>query len=1270
MRERGALKRCGVILAVALGALLLVSASGATPPSNDGFSSAEVLLPSSGSRNGTNVDATEEAGEPDHTGNVGGASVWYRWTAPASGTVSFNTFGSGFDTLLAVYTGSDVTALNLVAQNDDGLGWKWTSKLAFSATAGTTYSIAVDGYNDGTNGPARGTFVLNWDLTPSTSSAPPNDAFASAQPIDGPGGSTAGSTFGATKETGEPNHGGNEGGKSVWFRWTAPYDGTFTFTTDQSQFNTLLGVYQGIDVGSLARVVGSDDIAWNNYRSSVTFDATGGTTYSIAIDGKKFSYSGAASGDYVLDWRSNSASPTGPANDWFANAASIVGGSGAVSGTNIGATKETGEPAHAGNPGGASVWYSWTAPSNGTVEFSTAGSSFDTLLAAYTGGKVGSLTEVASNDDAGQSDHTSDITFTAFSGTTYRIAVDGRLLTTSPSAAAGDVVLGWSLSAASAPANDNFDSATTLTGIGGIFSRSTLGATRQPGEPDHAGNAGGASVWYRWTAPGDGQWRFYTEGSLINTLMAVYTGDSVDSLTLVGSSDDVSAGDRSSSVTIVARKGTTYSIAVDGYRGPTGPAASGAFTFQWELVGADPATVPNDDFASAWQLTGQSGTVTASNTQSTKEAGEPNHAGNPGGHSVWFKWTAPATGYVSWDTPGSSFDTLLAVYQGPDMADLTQVAADDDIAYNLWWPDGRYRESYLSFIAQQGQTYYVAVDGKAFAGGPGVTGSIFLEWWQNPPSAAATLLAAGDVHADCGGTFDDQTAQIVQAFPTATVAADGDLADPGSTASAFANCYDPTWGLFKARTRPAVGNHEYDLSPNAAPYFSYFGTTAAGAVGKGFYSYELGGWHVVVLNSNCTEVGGCGPGSEQYAWLQQDLAANPNSCTLAYFHHPLFASSDLATPTVKPFWDLLYQYGADVIVNAHARQYERFAPMTPDGVLDPTQGIREFVVGTGGGVPLSLGPTAPNSEVANNAVYGVLSLSLSPGAYAWQFLPTAGSSFSDSGHGICNGGSAADPVLAAAPTAPTANTATSPSGRYNVSWKASPDLPTGAQYSLWQRSVKATTWTQVASGLTGTSYNFDAKRSRAEGTWVYRVQATGGGKTSAFSPVSNPVVVDKSSPLPPIARTDRPAEDPVGGWWRDQVTVSFADNGDAVLADGSPGVGVDPSSINAPVIFKSNGTFTASDQAVDYLGWKSLLGSITVKVDHRAPTLDLHCGDVKLGATFSATFSAKDAESGLASPPIGSVVEDSSVKGKNTLTVTAQDKVGHTTIKTCAYNVK
>ncbi|HKP18226.1 MAG TPA: metallophosphoesterase [Gaiellaceae bacterium] len=1254
-------------LAIAATGLLAAGASSAAAPSNDSFSAAAVLTAATGSRDGSNVEATKEAGEPNHADNAGGGSVWYRWVAPSTGTATFDTVGSGFDTMLAVYTGSSVSGLTLVAQNDDFLGWKWTSKVGFAATAGTAYYVAVDGYNDGANGPARGTFALNFDLTPTAAVVQANDNFAGAVQIDGPAGTTAGSSFGATKETGEPNHAGNAGGRSVWFRWTAPYDGTFTFGTDGSDFNTLLAVYSGIDLSSLVEVAANDDIAWNNWYSSVTFAATGGTTYSIALDGKKFDWSGTASGNYALDWSALSGSPTGGANDLFAGAQQLAGASGAASGTTVGAGREAGEPLHAGNPGGASIWFSWTAPAGGTANISTAGSSFDTLLAVYIGSSIDALTQVGANDDIGPGKGPSQVTFVATAGTTYRIAVDGYLAPGLTWAARGDVVLSWSVAASSPPSNDNFGAAVTLTGTGGLVTRSTLGATKEPGEPAHAGNPGGASAWFRWWAAGDGLWRFYTVHPSFNTVLAVYTGDSVNALSLVASNDDVSATDRSSSVTFVARADTTYWIAVDGYRGASGPAGSGEYELDWELLGSDPALPPNDDLATARPITGQHGPSPASNLTATKQAGEPNHAGNPGGASVWFKYTAPSSGPIYFDTPGSSFDTLLAVYTGTTYADLRQIAANDNIQYDHWWPNGQYRESFVSFTAQQGATYYVAVDGYAAAGGAPARGSIYLDWWLAAPSTGATLLAAGDVHAACNATTDDATAQLLGAYPDATIAADGDLADPGSTPEAFNNCYGPTWGAYKSRTRPAVGNHEYDYSPTAQSYFDYFGAPA-GAPGKGYYSYELGGWHIVVLNSNCVEVGGCDVGSAEYDWLQKDLAAHVNSCSLAYWHQPLFASSSLATSSVKPFWNLLYQYGADVVVNAHARQYERFAPLTPAGVVDNVNGIREFVVGTGGAPWLGVGTPIANSE-ALTLTYGVLKLTIRPNAYDWQFLPVAGSVFSDSGHGTCAGGSYADAVRP--PSAPVPTATLSATGQFSLSWTASPDIPTGATYGLWRRSTGSTTWVQVASGLTSRSYTFGSTNPQAEGRWVYRVQATGGGKVSNYSGDSAQVIVDKSSPLPPLLKADRTAEYVSGGWWKDQVTVTATDSGDAVLADGTAGSGVNKSTLIAPVTYKTNGTYTVSDQVTDLAGWKSTTASLKVKVDVTAPTLTLQCpNNVSRGAKAYATFSASDAQAGLATPASGSVLLSTSVRGTQTVSVQARDNVGHVTTKSCSYTVR
>jgi acid phosphatase type 7 len=219
---------------------------------------------------------------------------------------------------------------------------------------------------------------------------------------------------------------------------------------------------------------------------------------------------------------------------------------------------------------------------------------------------------------------------------------------------------------------------------------------------------------------------------------------------------------------------------------------------------------------------------------------------------------------------------------------------------------------------------------------------------------------------------------------------------------------DPNmWAL----TRPVVGNHEYQTQ-GASAYFNYFGAEKAGDPGKGYYSYDRGSWHVVVLNSNCSEVGGCGPSSPQGKWLKQDLAANTALCTAAAFHHPLFTSSTAQTNVGKPFWNTLYNEGADVILSGHAHYYERFAPQRPDGTKDLTYGIREFVVGTGGASPDNpmRKPRAANSEVDSEkpgapgtTYYGVLKLDLLTGGYAWEFRPRAVDAFTDSGSGQCHG---------------------------------------------------------------------------------------------------------------------------------------------------------------------------------------------------------------------------------------------------------------------------
>jgi hypothetical protein len=268
-----------------------------------------------------------------------------------------------------------------------------------------------------------------------------------------------------------------------------------------------------------------------------------------------------------------------------------------------------------------------------------------------------------------------------------------------------------------------------------------------------------------------------------------------------------------------------------------------------------------------------------------------------------------------------------------------------------------------------------------------------------PTGPTVVLVGAGDIAA-CGSTHDEATAALVEAIPGIVFTA-GDNAYEVGSAAEFRTCYDPSWGRFRDRTRPAIGNHDAVTATGAA-YFAYFGS-AAGAAPDGWYSYQAGTWHVIVLNSNCPGPNGCGEDSSQLAWLRSDLAAHPDTCTLAIWHHPRFSSGEHGNDRqVTPFWEALYAAGADLIVNGHDHDYERFAAQTPDGALDPARGIREIVVGTGGKSLRRFDQLVPNSEVRNAASYGVLRLELAPGSYSWQFIDVQAKGFSDSGSQACH----------------------------------------------------------------------------------------------------------------------------------------------------------------------------------------------------------------------------------------------------------------------------
>jgi acid phosphatase type 7 len=295
-----------------------------------------------------------------------------------------------------------------------------------------------------------------------------------------------------------------------------------------------------------------------------------------------------------------------------------------------------------------------------------------------------------------------------------------------------------------------------------------------------------------------------------------------------------------------------------------------------------------------------------------------------------------------------------------------------------------------------------------------VAGS-FLVGFSNASHGDPVVVAAGDIAcgtselsaAGASSCRSGATSELLVGKRFAKVLALGDEQYPCGSLTDFERVYGPSWGRVKVLTRPAPGNHEYettgsgcDASGQAHGYFSYFGKSA-GSPDRGYYSFDVRAWHLVALNSNCTAVGGCDRGSAQELWLRHDLAAHRRTCTLAYWHHPRFSSgangNELQT---SAFWRDLYAAHADVVLNGHDHDYERFARQDPQGRAD-RRGIREFVVGTGGKSHFPFVTTQRNSQLRNADTFGVLELTLHRKSYAWRFVPERGATFSDSGTARC-----------------------------------------------------------------------------------------------------------------------------------------------------------------------------------------------------------------------------------------------------------------------------
>ncbi len=371
------------------------------------------------------------------------------------------------------------------------------------------------------------------------------------------------------------------------------------------------------------------------------------------------------------------------------------------------------------------------------------------------------------------------------------------------------------------------------------------------------------------------------------------------------------------------------------------------------------------------------------------------HAGRAG--SLTIVLLSASCLAVSLDTPSAALIKRVDVY--PATA-VIQTGDSMQLRVKAWDSAGR-AASVVGIQWRVSDTSVARIDSTGLVVGK-LPGSVLVTAATAGPAgyasvvvAPAVLVGAGDIAA-CASSGTAATAALLDAFGGIVFTA-GDNVYESGTLDEFAQCYDPTWGRYKTRTRPAPGNHDY-LTPGAAGYFSYFGA-AAGDPSKGYYSYDLASWHIAVINSSADVTGG----SPQEQWLRQDLASHPARCTLAYWHYPRFSSGWQGShPEMEPIWQALYEAGADVVISGHDHDYERFGPQTPSGSPDSIRGIREFVVGTGGKSLLAFRNNSSNSEVRDNTTFGVLLLKLYDDRYEWEFVPTQSGGFTDAGADMCH----------------------------------------------------------------------------------------------------------------------------------------------------------------------------------------------------------------------------------------------------------------------------
>ena len=617
-------------------------------PSNDDFAHAIVLKGLNVSTNGTNLGAGMEPGEPTGGDPSADASVWYTWTAPASGTVVVGIGENYFEGHpLGIYRGESVS--NLVTIGESIYDFY---PISFVAHTGDVYHIEVSGFSQDIPDGA-GPFTLGITQTP----APANDDFANRIELSGSSVSASGSNIGATIEPGDPGT-----YATVWWSWTAPGTGSLYVTATGDTLGPDFTFFTGESISNLTWIGNVGPSWFYGTDASGEVHVEQGQTYQIMLDGVYTHQTGNVSFNFQFD--------PSPNNDDFTNSYALIGLVAVGTSSNTTATVENGEPPS----NGRTVWWNWRAPVSGPVSLGTSGSSFSPMLAVYSGT---AFTNLVLLDKA-----LSDLQFTAIAGTVYQISADAN-----NGGQIGQIQLTL---AAGLPANDNFANRIPLVGTNVNLTASTVGATEEPMEPVHGGFAGTNSIWYTWTAPAVGTETITVTGDGFSPTWSVYTGTELTNLSNVADSYTWPWNVQASG-SFPVQPNVTYQIAVDGIAGGV---SAGIIYLNLSFVGLP----SNDNFTNATVISGTSIHTYGNTSGATHEPGEPEHDGYPGGHSIWWSWTAPADGQITIDTAGSEVTTLTAVYTGSSLTNLTSVAG------------GNTSFAPISFPCDGGVTYHIALD--------------------------------------------------------------------------------------------------------------------------------------------------------------------------------------------------------------------------------------------------------------------------------------------------------------------------------------------------------------------------------------------------------------------------------------------------------------------------------------------------------------------------------------------------------------------------------